>query len=447
MNSRLAKQVFLFIQQIRDEPIADLLEMLKRNEKLSKSEVLEVQRKQAIKLVKCAYANSPYYRSLFDENGIDINQIESVEDFAQIPFLTKQLFRENLQEITSASLPPKYTTVKTSGSTGTPLKFIKDRLVSGITYACLYRGLSWHGIDMGEPEAMLWGLPLDKTARYKGRVRDFLYNKFKEKEYNLSPEALHDFYVKMLRKKPSFLSGYSSMIYEFANYLKEQKLDGKSLDLKIVKCTSETVYDDYQALIKEVFNCPLVCEYGSSETGIVAFSCKMGNLHIMSDCILVEYINPEDEDLKELRELVITPLYSFSVPFIRYRIGDYCVKSAKECECGLNLPTIGKIIGRTGSFVYSTDGRKYHSTLLNYIFKGSEENIRGIKQYKVYQKSRKLLRIQIARDSSFSEGTIKYLNSKIGATLGPDMRIEYQFVETIEREKSGKLRTFVSEIE
>ena len=123
----------------------------------------------------------------------------------------------------------------------------------------------------------------------------------------------------------------------------------------------------------------------------------------MSDWVIVEFMTPQENELMDLQELVITPLYNFSKPFIRYRIGDYCLKSAGGCECGLNLPTIGKIIGRTSSIVYSTDGKKVPSVFLGNLFKTLSREINVTIQFRVLQKSGKLLKIQIVKNLNFGE--------------------------------------------
>ena len=446
MHPAIAKFIYLNIQNIRQEPVTKFLKEMKKNDKLSRKEIFEIQRKRIFKLLDFAYHHSPYYSELFDSLGIKVSDFYSLEDLKIIPPLTKDNLRDNLDKIRSSRYKRRYSIAKTSGSTGKVLKFIKDREATAAHNASYYRGLSWHGIDIGAKEAMLWGVPVDRIPRSKIRVLDFLLNRFREKEYNLHPEILFDFYKELKNKKPVFLSGYSTMVYQFAQFVKEENLDGKSLGLKIVKCTSETIYDDAYDLIRNTFDCPLVVEYGSAETNIVAFSCEKGGIHLFSDFVLTEFCDPRDDSIPDgYKELIITSLFNYSLPIIRYRIGDYGIPSKESCVCGRELPLIKKILGRTGSIVYGTSGQRFHSILFYYIFKGlHDQKIGGVNQFKVIQLAQNHLKIQIVKNNKFSSAVIHYLNSRIKEKLGKDLMIDYEFSVLIDREKSGKIRDFIS---
>lgn len=445
MNSNLARLLFLSVEYFRKEPIINLLAEANRNNNLSKLNIDELQKKRLIYLLNHAYYNSAYYRKLFNENSIEVSKFKSIEEIKQIPILNKSTFQKNLSQIFVKNCDERYSLAKTSGSTGIPLKFLKDRDATAVHNACYYRGLGWHGIDIGFKEAMLWGLPVNTLARYKIRLIDLFLNRFKEKEYNLNSDTLFDFYDKMKKKKPVFLSGYSSMIYQFADFIKENNLDGRDLGLKIVKCTSETIRDDAYGLVEEVFGCPLVCEYGSAETGIIAFSCEKGKIHLMSDFVLVEFEDPKIElGEKDLKEIIVTPLLNYSTPLIRYTIGDYGIQSQEKCECGRNLPIIKKIIGRSSNIVYAPNGKKYHSIIFYYIFKGLQDRYNCINQYKVYQTDIDNLLIFLIKNDKFTKNALEYLNNKIYYYFGNSINIKYEFVEKIERERSGKLMDFVS---
>ena len=448
LNPLLAKYIYSAVQKFRQEPVLSFLREMKKNDSLSRDELLEIQRKKVVALVNHAYKNTKYYNELFKRHEIDVAQIQTIEDFKIIPPLTKDQLRENLSEIKAINCSQKTTIAKTSGSTGKVLKFIKDRDATGAHTASYYRGISWHGIGVGDREAMLWGVPVERMARCKMRVTDFVLNRFREKEYNLTAEILFDFYKKLKRRKVAILSGYSSMVYQFTKFVKENSLDGRSLGLRIVKCTSETINDDAFGLTQEVFGCPLVVEYGAAETNIIAFSCEKGGIHLMADFVLTEFVQSDDFSLGPgFRELFVTSLNNYSLPIIRYQIGDFAVPTDDYCSCGRSLPLIKKVVGRSGSIVYATTGEKYHSIFFYYVFKAlQDKKTNVVRQFKVYQKAKDRLLIQIVKDQNFSSEVMEYVDSRIREKLGEDMNIEYQFPDLILRESSGKIRDFVSEI-
>jgi len=447
MNSYLAKKIYLSAEYVRGEPLKKTLDELEKSQWLSLPKLEENLITKIKILVNHAYKNVPYYRDLFNIEGIDPYSIKDLSDLKKIPILTKELFRKNALKLLAENHPKRIDVAKTSGSTGLSLSFYKDRLTTAYHRAPIFRGHRWHGLDVGSKEAKLWGVPVNLGERLFIRISDFFMNRFREKEYNLTEEILYDFYLKLLRKKPDYLMGYSSMIYQFALFLKENNLRINNCRLKIVKCTSETIKEEYRDIVEQIFRCPLVSEYGSAETGIIAFECPKRNHHLMMDCNYVEFLPLGDHILnQEFKEIVVTDLYNFSMPIIRYKIGDLVVPSNRKCSCGRELPLVEKIEGRSSNLVKGANGKIFHSIIFYYIFKGLSGRGGGVKQFKIIQERENKLIYQLVKDYNYSENTIKYIREKTQQYLGNNMEIEFQFLEIIPRERSGKLRDFVSKI-
>jgi phenylacetate-CoA ligase len=442
MNQKLAKKLYLLGAKLRDEKIAEYLEELEKTQWLSADELRKRQWDKLKILIDYAYKNAPFYKDRWDKSGIQPDRVNSFEDFSKLPILTKEEFRQNIDDIFVQNRGVKFSLVKTSGSTGMPLKFYKDRVASGYTRAAMYRGHRWYGVDIGEKEAKLWGIPVNFFPRLKVKLEDFALNRFRESEYNLKYKVLYNFYKKMLKEKPRYLFGYASMVYQFALFLSEQHLDGRCLKITMVKVTGEMLYEYQRRLIEKVFECKLANEYGASETGLIAFQCPEGGMHIMADCIYLEVIN---KDTNGLGELLVTDLNNFSLPLIRYKLGDSGSFLYKSCICGRQLPLLNKIGGRRTDIVISTSGHRLHSVIFYYIMKGLFDNGGGVKQFKAYQKTQNKILLQVVKDKNFTDKTISYLNNRIREHLGKDMIIDYNFVDLIPREPSGKLRDFVQE--
>jgi phenylacetate-CoA ligase len=314
--------------------------------------------------------------------------------------------------------------------------------------AAMYRGHLWHGLDIGAKEAMLWGVPVNFGQRQKTRVRDFLLNRFRESEYNLKAHVLKDFYNKMVRKKPAYLMGYSSMVYEFARFLREEGLDGRRLGLKLVKCTSETIQEVYRETINEVFGCNIVSEYGAAETGLIAFECDRGNHHLLLDCTFVHFV--EQDMLANgvpTKKILVTDLHNYAVPVINYEVGDSVVTSQHTCPCGRPFPLLEQIIGRLGDVVLTPDGQRLHSIIFYYIMKGLTDKGGGIKSFKVHQKDKDRLKVLLVKDKGFTQKSLEFLSREFQRHFGPEMHVDFEFCDAIPREQSGKLRDFVQEMQ
>lgn len=445
MNNKIARTTFYIIEKLRKEPILEYLKELEENQWLSPDEVRELQWRKLLKLLKHAYENVPYYHDLFKKHNIYPDEINTPNDFSRIPILTKETLRKNMQNILAVNHSKPLTLAKTSGATGIPLKLYKDRRATGYANAAMYRGHRWYGLDIGSKEAMLYGVSINLKERLKTKAKDSLLNRFREREYNLYPETLNRFYQVMLRRKPEYLMGFTSMVYQFALFMKENALDGKILNLKMVKCTCETISEFQRALIESVFGCQLVSEYGATETGLIAFQCPSGCHHLMADCTYTEFVEAGLKNGNSLpSKIIVTDLNNYSFPIIRYDVGDMGTNSDKICECGRGLPLIGKVVGRTADVVVTPDRKYLHSIMFYYVMKDLADKYGGVGQFKVYQEAINKIRIKIVKDKKFSRRTIQYLDKELHQYLGESMNINYEFVEMIPRDKSGKLRDFVS---
>lgn len=448
MHSSISRLIYRLVDLTRGQKTADVLRELQANENILRSELQELSWRKLIALVKFAYEEVPYYRSILKKVDLHPNDIRTPADFRRIPILTKEEFKRNIPRMAAINYKSNYSIAKTSGSTGMPLEFLKDNTSFCYSQAAMYRGHIWHGAQMGELEAMLWGIPVTMKKRLVVKSRDMLLNRFRERTYNLTGEVFEDFYHKCKRARPSYLMGYTSMVYQFAYYLREKKLDGQSLRFKMVKCTSETIHPHQRKLIEAVFSCQLVSEYGAAETGLIAFECERGNQHLMSDCCYAEILSrgrPADQG--ETGRIIVTDLHNYKMPVIRYDIGDTAVSTDEYCSCGRSLPIIRDLTGRSADIVMSTSGRPFHSIILYYIMKDYFEKKGGIKQFKVYQRSQIALEIILVRAEGFNEGDLSYLSYRIKEMLGADMNIIFTFRQVIERELSGKIRDFVSDLD
>ncbi|MDY6894646.1 MAG: hypothetical protein SVO01_04405 [Thermotogota bacterium] len=439
LNNYSARFTFNAMEYLRGEYISSTLKELLQNQSLTEDQIYEMSFAKCKKLLKYAFLYSPYYKKKLRD--IDLSKIKTFDDLSKIDSLTKEDLRENVAKIKSLKPAARIVKAKTSGSTGIPLIFPKDTVCRAYHYAAMYRGHSWYGLNIGDREARLWGVPVKTKPRLQVRVKDYFLNRFREKEYNLTEDVLNDFSRKLDIYQPQYIMGYGKMLAEFARFLKGQNRKLEHLRLSMVKYTSENMSDAEKSLAEEVFCCPVVSEYGAAETGIISFQCKEGNHHIMSDCVHVEFL-----DVVGLtggaKEVAITDLTNLSFPIIRYRLGDIVVPAKGKCDCGLPFPIIEKIQGRS-SEIFSIGGKKFHSIIFYYIMKELPVSNGKLLQFRVVQKSKKAFCYQLAcekHDSQIEE----YLVNSTQKELGSDLQVSIEYYKNLPRESSGKLKDFVS---
>jgi phenylacetate-CoA ligase len=223
------------------------------------------------------------------------------------------------------------------------------------------------------------------------------------------------------------------MIYEVAKVINEDSLG--PFNLKMVKGTSEKIYDIYQEEAKRAFGQKIVSEYGSAETGIIAYECKMGHMHIVMENVIVE-----EED----GEAIITNLLSESFPIIRYKLGDSIVLDEEsECPCGMQHKIVKEVVGRVGKVIYGK-GNKYPSLTLYYIFKNLALKHGTIINYQAVQKEKGKLDFYLDRE--INKETQEQLRQECLSYYSDDIEVGF-LPNQLKRDYDKKFRDFISEVD
>lgn len=427
---------------LRKEPVIKCLFELEKNQTRNPNEIFQLQKNKLYKLLLHSIRHVPFYHKRLGNSISLASPDDAVNALGDLPILTKDDLRAHREEMISRDGIKVYS-VKSSGSTGRPLKFYKDRIASAYTYAAMYRGLRWFGINYCDQEAYLWGIPIGRIDNLSAKVRDFLLNRFREKAFSLSDEVNYQFYNKIISKKPSLLSGYGTLIYEFARYVHKQKLDFQRPIMRAIKYTAEMMYDYQKDFASKVFRCPIVSEYGSAETGVVSFQCPQGGHHVMSDCALVEF---KKDHHTGLFRVIVTNLNSYGFPIIRYDTGDLVETDiVSNCSCRLPFPIMGEIIGRSSDIVQTPEGTKVHSNIFSYIIKELMKSYGDIDQIRFTQRKVNEIAVEVVAKQDI-EGLKDDIVHLVQERLSPKMQVNFKRTSSLKRADSRKLRYFISEM-
>jgi phenylacetate-CoA ligase len=280
----------------------------------------------------------------------------------------------------------------------------------------------------------------------KMHLRDWALNRFRERDYNLDPEVLDDFYRALLRRRPEYLYGYSSMVYEFALFVDQTHGPLRTSGLKAVICTAESIPDYQRSEMERVFGCAVVSEYGSAETGIISYQCPRGRHHVSDDCVYLEILDEKGNPSPpgSVGRVVVTVLHSAAAPIIRYELGDYASASDEQCECGVTLSLLSSITGRTSGVIVTPSGRCFHSIVMYYVMKDYAAQFGGVRQFQARQRVVDQIEVELVTSEGFTQEARQWLETAIKNRLGHTMAVDIQPVESIPRRASGKLSDFES---
>ena len=404
----------------------------------------ELQLRRLQTLLRHAATQVPYYRDLFGELGIGPNDIQALEDLRRFPFLTKPLIRAHQDDLKS-SRAYGLARCNTGGSSGEPLIFFigKERVSHDV--AAKWRATRWWNVDIGDPEIVVWGSPIELGSQDRVRYwRDRLLRTHLLAAFEMSEAKLDEFVNVIRRVRPRMLFGYPSALAHIARHARRRGQAMDDLGIRVAFVTSERLYDHQREEIERVFACPVANGYGGRDAGFIAHACPQGHMHITAEDIIVEIVDARGEVLPagQSGEIVVTHLATADYPFIRYCTGDVGVLSDTACPCGRGLQVLQAIEGRSTDFIVARDGTLMHGLSLIYIVR----DIPGVTNFKIIQESLDYTRFLLVTETGFDPGRIAAIEQSARARLGDAVRVEVELVSEIPVEASGKFRYVVSRV-
>ncbi|MCA0131307.1 phenylacetate--CoA ligase family protein [Winogradskyella alexanderae] len=384
---------------------------------------------------------NPFYKTF--GKAIDI------ENWNSIPIMTKRHLQQPIEKRLSQGYSTNNVYInKTSGSSGDPFIFAKDKWCHAMTWAQIMDRFSWYNIDFNSSkQARFYGIPLDRKGYTKERIKDLFSNRYRFSVFNLSDDAFDKVLYKFKAISFEFINGYTSPIVQFAKFLKRKNIVLKEIcpSLKVCIVTSEMLFDLDRKLIKSQFGVPIVNEYGASELDLIAFETPNGDWRVNSDTLYIEIIDEKDKVLPygEEGRVIITSLYNKAHPFIRYDIGDIGSLTLDSSE---RLPKLNSLLGRTNDIVILPSGKKAAGLTFYYITKSVIENDSNISEFVIEQATLDQFIITYASKTPLTDQKKSVITKEIEKYLEPNLSITFKRVDVLKRTKAGKLKQFISSL-
>lgn len=330
---------------------------------------------------------------------------------------------------------------KTSGSTGTPFRFVKDLRMTAWMDAAMWAAYAWHGVRPGDRQARFWGAPLTRALGARRVLLDRVQHRRRLSAFRIDRQSSAAFLGRMRRFRPRYAYGYPTLIDEFVTHCAAQQLDGRALRLRVVICTGELLLPAARARIREFFDCPVVNEYGCSESGVLAVECEQGTMHVTPVAAWPEVVDADGLPAPSgiVGEVVVSDLYGSVEPFVRYRLHDRAAMTAVgPCACGRELPSISVREGRIDSFINTPHRGRVYDAVLAYTVPPE------VFRFRARQVALDQLEVEVVPGKGFDpRRTPEECERRWQEALGPGMRVTVSAVETIPLTAAGKLRYFV----
>jgi putative adenylate-forming enzyme len=384
---------------------------VKNTEKLNASQIKVLQEKRLKKLLRHVLKKSRFYKGYYQQHGITMDKVDKIT-LQDLPPIDKKMMMEHYDDFVCDPLlrreelerfindpanrgrkyKNKYQVIHTSGSSGFIGLFVygaddwdwlRAMVLSRVSKTKVGFFKRTKLAFIGAIDGHFAGISLAKGA--PRMFMDFL---------PLSVNSpLQEICQKINRFQPDALSGYASGIYLLA----EEQLRGSiNIKPKRVMCAADPLTPKMRDTIKSAFAVEPLNFYAASESVGMAAECDSHRgFHLFDDWHCFEIVDEDTRPVKpgEPGKLILTTLYNYTQPLIRYQLMDEITLDEKLCECGSPFSVIKNIAGRQEDFLWfeKPNGEKeyVHPIVIVEFF------VPGLEKLQVIQTERNRFRMNV----------------------------------------------------
>ena len=404
-----------------------------------------LQKERALCNFNYHYTHNKYYRSLCESRGFILKE---GFHWNEIPILTKKDIQRPFGEILSVNSTKGLYYHNTSGSSGTPFVFAKNKNSHAKALALYLDRLNRLGIDYGtDLQARFYGIPKKGFAYKKEIIKDRLAGRIRFPVFDLTDHRLNDVLKSFVKNRFVYINGYTNSILLFANFLIRKNVVLKDIcpSLRCVIPTSEVCTSTHIDLMKKAFGVDVFVEYGAAELDIIAMEDMDHNFIVNNETLWVEILDENDNPVNpgELGRVVVTSLFNQAMPFIRYDLGD---RVRLGTNTTLTHRTIDYVEGRVNDNIVLPSGKISPGLTFYYVVKVLFEGEPNIKEFVIHQTNMNTFEFHYTAENEVSDLEKNQINTEIERYLEPGLKVQFIKKEILERHPSGKLKTFVSHL-
>lgn len=417
-------------------PITEAQEHLKNIQNLSEESFFEDVEQRKWNIFKHHQEHNKLYAQFVNKKIIK---------WEDIPVLTKKDLQYPLEErLTKGYLKKDVYVNNTSGSSGHPFFFAKDKFCHALTWAVIFDRFGRHGLKFNtSKQARFYGIPLGFPKYHKEKLKDFFMNRVRFPVFDLSDESLEKYVNKISKQKFDYLNGYTSSIVLLAKYLINKKLVLKNLcpTLKVCVVTSEMCTDIDRKILEKGLGVPIINEYGASELDLIAFEDQDLDWILTNETLYIEIVDENNKVVPfgEEGRVLVTSLYNHAMPFIRYELGD--IASLKEVKKGKNN-ILKSLIGRTNDVALLPSGKKVPGLTFYYISKAFLESSGSIKEFIIVQDKIDHFVFEYVANRELTSDEISEVKKMMNQYLEKGLSVSFDRKDVLKRTKAGKLKHF-----
>lgn len=247
----------------------------------------------------------------------------------------------------------------------------------------------------------------------------------------------------LLEYHPDVVYGVRTSLVRVADDLVRRGL--RPPRVKLLVAGGEVIDEDSRELCRRAFGTDITETYGSIEMGVMAYQ-RTGQpgLNLIDDCTYFEFLDEAGRPAQpgQLAHLVVTDLFGWLMPFVRYDQGDLVVYRYREAPGGERLRFIERIVGRQDDICQLPNG----SSLSFLDFYDLRYMFPGIRQFRVTQHMPLEFIVEIASEAAYFDSIHDELVRRLAKLSPLALAFDVCHVERIDPDPAGKLRMLVSRV-
>ncbi len=413
---------------INGTDIIKQLKIWRKISTLSATELCSLSLKNLDNLLRFSVSSIPYYKEY--SKKLDPNPEISLKTF---PVMKKSDIKENLDHLINPK-SGKLIKYESSGSSGIQGTVYMNKKEQSIIRAIMLLWWEWAGYNFGAKTIQTGITP--QRGVFKG-LKDRLLNVDYVSAFNISENEILGILNRYRDKENLFFAGYPSSLNVFAETA--NKYDIGDVKFNSAICWGDKLFDHYKKNAKEAFGCDAKEVYSCNEGFLVAAKKDLDYFYIMSPHVYVEIVDKDFNPVPDgqMGYVLLTRLDGYSMPLIRYYVGDLAVKLPEEKypeQREMYFPLLERVIGRDTDIVVTSSGKR----LIVHFFTGIFEFFPEIAQFMVIQREIDSMEIQYIAGTGFTPAVIEKLEKIICDKINEKIRITWKQVDFIPPTASGK---------
>ncbi len=401
--------------------------------------------------VAYAYRFVPYYRETMQRLGLTPADFRTADDLAKLPVLERAEFQSDPERFVSSAVRlDRCSRERTSGSSGRPITFYRERTVAIQTAAhsertrSIITALAGRRFTYRETRIFSSGAFIgQRKRRWKGKtmvprgfpVRGQLLSIFDPPEKNVP--LINAFKPHVLLTAGSYLG----MLFPYVH------ASGVPFHVpKVVIYGGDMLAPSVRRLIENEFKAHVLCTYQCIEAMRIAWECEHhAGLHMNMDLCPVRIVDEAGRALPvgEVGDVVISNLVDRATVLLNYRLGDLAALLPDPGPCGRSLPMMSLPQGRRNDCIELPAGRSIHSCIMNRLF----DKVEDIWQWQAVQETLSHFRLAVVAGENCDRAQLRErVLAWFAEWLGQGVTVDLSFVDSIERTAAGKLRTVISKM-